>query len=178
MERMVKIISTVNRTVVVNRPEYNVRKLWSAKGQPNVIPFDQVQQLMYMTGFYNLLKSGVLYIENMQDKIDLGLEDEGTTVPTKIRILNDADKLDLLKNKTYDEFVKTLAHLPMEQAHGLVDFAVDNEIIDSKKTAYLKQLTGRDVMLTLARKRQADEAAAIQAEKDRIHKIENEGRRF
>lgn len=157
MERMVRIRNTINSTVVVNRPEYNIRREWTARGQVQQIPFDTVQQLLFTTGFSNLIKSGTLYIENMKDKIDLGLEEPETTKPTLIRCLDDAEMQHLLTETTFEEFVQELAAFSMDQAQLLVDYAVDHEIIEAKKVSYLKKLTGRDVMLIIARKREAAE---------------------
>ena len=78
----------------------------------------------------------------------------------------------------YNDFVRELAHLPMSQAHALVDFAVKNEIIDNMKVKYLKEVTGRDVVQIIARKRQSEEVDRRQAAIDAAHRAENEGRRF
>lgn len=178
MERMVTIISTVDRTVVVNRPEYGIRRQWVARGQAQQIPFDIVNNLMFTVGFANLVMQGILDIPSMQDKIDLGIEDPGTKVPTRVIVLNDSQKLTLMKVRTYDEFVKELAKMPMSQAHALVDYAVANELIDSKKVAYLKELTGRDVVQIIARNRMSEEVDRANAVREEQYKQENAGRRF
>lgn len=176
--RMVQIVSTVDRTVIVNRPEYGIRRQWVAKGQTQVLPFDVVQNLYFTVGFQNLINEGILYIPNMQDKIDLGIEADGTTQPTRVVVLNDTQMKTLLTVRSYNDFVKELAHLPMSQAHALVDFAVKNEIIDNMKVKYLKEVTGRDVVQIIARKRQSEEVDRRQAAIDAAHRTENEGRRF
>ena len=178
MERMVNLVSTVDRTVVVNRPEYGIRRQWIAKGQTQQMPFDIVNNLMFTVGFSNLIMQGILDIPNMQDKIDLGIEDPGTKTPTRVVVLNDSQKLTLMKVRTYEEFVKELAKLPMSQAHALVDYAVENELIDKQKVAYLKELTGRDIVQIIARKRQSEEIEQINEARDQQHRRENDGRRF
>lgn len=176
--RMVQIVSTVDKNVVVSRPEYGIRRQWVAKGQAQLIPFNIVQNLYFTVGFQNLINEGILYIPNMQDKIDLGIEDQGTTQPTRVVVLNETQMRTLLTVRSYVDFVKELAHLPMSQAHALVDFAVKNEIIDSQKIQYLKEVTGRDVVRIIARKRESEEIDKIQAARDAAYKAENEGRRF
>ena len=170
--RMVAIKSTVDRTVVVNRPEFGIRRQWVAKNQTQMIPFDIVQNLYFTVGFQNLINEGILYIDNMQDKIDLGIEDVGTTKPTRVVVLNDSQMLTLLKVKKIDEFIDELSHLPMSQAHALVDFAVKNEIIDKSKVDYLKQLTGRDIVKIIARNREAEEIDKAEALKEQSRKKE------
>lgn len=176
--RLVQLVSTVDKTVVVSRPEYGIRRQWVAKGQSQSIPFEIVQNLYFTVGFQNLINEGILYIPNMQDKIDLGIEDEGAVKPTRVIVLNETQMKTLLTIRSYDEFVKELAHLPMSQAHALVDYAVKNNIIDNNKVQYLKEVTGRDVIQIIARKRQSEEIDKRQAEIEANHKAENEGRRF
>lgn len=169
MERMVSLKNTANSTVVVNRPEYGIRREWVARGQVQQIPFAIVEQLLYTTGFQNLIKSGTLYIESMKDKIDLGLEDPGTKNPTRILYLDDNEINDLMTNTTFDEFVQRLSAYSMDQAHAVVDYCVQHEIIDAKKINYLKKLTGRDVMVIIARKREAEEIDRREQERFKSH---------
>lgn len=176
--RMVQLISTVNRTVVVSRPEYGIRRQWVAKGQSQSLPFDIVQNLYFTVGFQNLINEGILYIPNMQDKIDLGIESEGTTQPTRVVVLNETQMKTLLTVRSYNDFVQELSHLPMSQAHALVDYAVKNNLIDTMKVQYLKEVTGRDVVRIIARKRESEEIDKIQEQREANYKNENAGRRF
>jgi hypothetical protein len=114
----------------------------------------------------------------MQDKIDLGLEEPDTTEPTNIKVLNDAQIKALLTTITYDTFVKEINSVSVQQANNVVDYAVANEIMDMKKSDYLKQITGRDIVAILAKRRQEAEADRIAAEKERAAKAaEGEFRR-
>lgn len=176
--RMVQLVSTVDRTIVVNRPEYGIRRQWVAKGQSQSLPFDIVQNLYFTVGFQNLINEGILYIPNMQDKIDLNIEPQDATQPTRVIVLNDQQMKTLLTVTPYNDFVKQLAHLPMSQAHALVDYAVKNDIIDNMKVQYLKQVTGRDIVRIIARKRESEEIDKIQAAREEAYKQENAGRIF
>jgi hypothetical protein len=84
-----------------------------AKGQSQSLPFDIVQNLYFTVGFQNLINEGILYIPNMQDKIDLGIESEGTTQPTRVVVLNETQMKTLLTVRSYNDFVQELSHLPM-----------------------------------------------------------------
>ncbi len=176
--RMVQIISTVDRTIVVNRPEYGIRRQWVAKGQAQTLPFDIVQNLYFTVGFQNLINEGVLYIPNMKDKIDLGIENEGTTQPTRVIVLNENQMKTLLTISSYNDFVNDLAHLSMSQAHALVDYAVKNNLIDTMKVQYLKEVTGRDIIKIIARKRESEEIDKIQEKREAAYKADNAGRGF
>lgn len=168
--RNVVIKNMVSKRIVVHEPAYGVRRIFPNKGAVQSIPYQQMEQLMWSNGFRNLLLSGVLYIENMQDKIDLGLEEPGTETPTKIKTLNEQQMLTLLKIRDYDSFVNELATLSVDQANSIVDYAVANRILDSKKIDYLKEITGRDAIKILANQQQNKEIEEKIAEKEALRK--------
>lgn len=174
-ERMVMIKSMANSTVAIYEPAYNVRKIFPKRGSKQVIPFDVVEQLLWTNGFRNMLDAGVLYIENMQDKIDLGLEEPDTKEPTRYKVLNDAQMLTLMKIKSVEDFKKDLADLPKEQINNLVSFAVKNEYLDSEKASILKALTGKDIIKMVSRKHENEELDRLAAEKEQARR--EEGRR-
>ena len=153
--RLVKFKNTVNSKVIVFEPAYNIRREFPGKGAIQTIPFDLVEQLLWRPGFKNLVQTGILYIEDMQDKIDLQLEDPDTKTPTKIKVFTDEQILTLLRVRNYDDFVKELSTVSVEQANNVVDYAINNDIIDTKKCDYLKTITGRDIIKSIAHKRQA-----------------------
>lgn len=172
--RMVKFRNTKAETVVVYEPAYNIRREFPGKGTVQLIPFDIVEQLLWRPGFANLIKGGILYIDDMQDKIDLGLEEPDTKTPTKIKVLTPEQILTLLKVKDYNSFVSDIEGLSMDQVNNIVDYAVENEILDTKKINYLKDLTGRDVLKILTRKREAEEVEQANAEKEAARRREGE----
>lgn len=168
--RNVVFKSMVGKTVIVNEPAYGIRRVFPNKGAIQTIPFNIVEQLLWSNGFRNMLSTGVLYIENMQDKIDLGLEEPGTKIPTKIRILTDEQMLTLLKVRSYDDFVKELASLSLDQANAIVDYAVRTQTIDTQKVDYLKEVTGRDVIKIIARNKENAEADKAAAEREALRR--------
>lgn len=176
--RMVRVQSTDSGYVNLYAPEYNINKIFKTKGSVQLIPFEALENMLWNEGIRFMFESGTLYIDNMQDKIDLGLEEPDTTEPTNIKVLNDAQIKALLTTITYDTFVKEINSVSVQQANNVVDYAVANEIMDMKKSDYLKQITGRDIVAILAKKRQEAEADRIAAEKERAAKAaEGEFRR-
>lgn len=169
--RMVNIRSTSTGTVTVHEPAYNIHRVFPSYGSVQKIPFETVEQLLWSNGFKNLLQKGFLYIDDMQDKIDLGLEDPDTKKPTRLKTLNDGQILTLLKVKTLDEFKTEIEGLPSEQVKRIVDYAVDNSIVDMEKIDYLKELTGQDIMAMITRNRQI--ADAEKAERERSKRRED-----
>lgn len=156
-ERMVKLVSMDSGTVCLYEPAYNVNKVFKGRGTTQILPFEVISQMLNTDGFRSMIDMGILYIENMQDKIDLGLEEPGTTEPTNIKVLTDAQKATLLKADTVDEFVKHLDGYTTEQVLSLVDYAVENKITNIEKANVLKELTGKDIISIIAKRRAEEE---------------------
>lgn len=164
--RMVRFRNTTSGKVIVHEPAYGVHREFLGMGAVQMIPFDIVEQLLWRPGFRNMITAGIIYIDDMQDKIDLQLEEPDTKVPTKIKVLTPEQMLALLKVKSYEEFVDELSTISIDQANAIVDYAAENSLIDPQKINYLKEVTGRDVVSIIARKRQAEDAERAQQERE------------
>lgn len=173
-QRMVKLTSTDAGRVIVHEPAFGVHREFPDKGTSQMMPFDVVEQLMWRTGFKNMIMSGTLYIADMKDKIDLGLEEPDTKEPTRIKVLNDQQILTLLKVLSYDKFVEEVSSLPSEQINNIVLYAVENEIIDTQKVAYLKELTGRDILKMISNKHDRIEAEKMAQKREENRRKEGE----
>lgn len=172
--RMVKIRSTIAGTFSINESSYNVNRVFPGKGSVQSLPFEIVEQLLWQPGFRNAIDSGILYIDDMQDKIDLGLEEPDTKTPTNIRVLNEAQMLTLLKVKSYDDFLKELEGLPIQQIRDLADYAAANNLVDIQKVDAIRQLTGKDVIKMIDKRREFEAADRAAAEKEARRRNEGE----
>ena len=150
MERMVKVTNMVNKTVGVKLPEYGINRKWVRKGQSVPIPFDSLSQMLWHNGFRNMIDKGILYIDSMKDKIDLGLEEEGTKEPTNIIALNDSQILKLLKVDDFDTFKNTIDKLPEAQVRNVANYAITNKIVGVEKCNYIKDLTYIDILKSIS----------------------------
>ena len=172
MERMVKVTNMVDSQVGITDLSVGVKRRWQKRGQSMPIPFDQLQILLYNDGVANMFRQGMLYIDNMKDKQDLGLEPMEATEPTNIIALSETQMRELLNNKPIAVFKKELAKLPDAQIDNLIDFAISNKIVNVDKCAILKEVTGRDILKAI--RTQEEIAAEEAAEK----KAAAEGRRI
>lgn len=150
-QRMVVIKNMYDAVVSVIKPEYGIQRKWQKLGQAVAIPYDTVEQLLWDRGFRNLIDSGILYIEDMQTKIDLGLEPEGATKPVNIRTLNEEDMKNLW-NAPIAVFKKEIGDLPKIQVDALVDYAIAHDIADAAKCIYIRQVTGKDILKAISSK--------------------------
>lgn len=158
MNENVIVKSTVNATVALNVPELSLKAEWTRKGMPRTIQLDKLKQAMYDPGVEALFRDGLLYIDNMEQKIELGLEDPDTKVPTKIRVLDDKMKERLLRYMPFVDFKKEVPKYSYEQIQDLVEYAVEHEIIDMDKSDFLREITQVDIVKAVQLNRATKEA--------------------
>lgn len=163
MSRQVILKSAVEGSVSVNYPQYGVNRKWNKIGQPMSMPYEVVEQCLWENGFRRMIESGILYIENMQDKIDLGLEPYDATEPTNIIVFNENEMKELWKTATLDEFKEKVLSAPRTQVDSLITYAIKNEIVEMDKVNFIKKLTGKDVLASVTLKRDVEEAEEREA---------------
>ena len=146
MENKVKIVSLVSGRVVLSVPELRLKRVWDKKGAVKIIPIDQLQEALYEPGVIELFEGGCLGIDNMEQKIALGLEPEGAEEPVNIITIDDAQRKRYLTVLPFVEFKEKIKELPREQIEELANFAIENEIADFEKSEVLRQYTGKDII--------------------------------
>ena len=157
MNKKVKIKNTTNGRIGINIPDLKLSRIWEKKNVIKYIDFDDLEQALYDSGVEYMIRQGMLEIEDMEVKIALGLEEEGTTTPVNIIVLSEKEMERYLKVLPIVDFKKKIADLPKEQIYNLLDYAIEKEIIQLDKNDILKQITGTDVMEAVKLKRQAQE---------------------
>ena len=150
----VKVISTVIGSVGIHLPNLNFVRYWPQKGSVVMIPFSILEEGIFDVGFYNMLKDGDLYIEDMEVKKALGLEPDDATVPENIIVLPENRIIYLLKTASIDELKDVLSKVSIEQANNLAQYAIDNQINDFDKSELIKARTGRDITKSILLERQ------------------------
>lgn len=157
MAKMIDVMSTAKARIIVNVPSLNFRRVWPRKGAVIKVPADILEQAFYEPGVEYLFKTGLLFIEDMDIKIALGLEDEGTAVPTKVLLIDDKEAKRMLQEMPLDEFKEKLDHLSHDQLVDLAFTAVDIECTDYEKNTLLQKRTDINVYKAVADKK-AEEA--------------------
>ena len=102
---------------------------------------------MYEPGVDYMFKTGILYIDDMEVKKELGLEPETATEPQNIIVLDEKQIKRYLTVAPFHEFKAIMDKLSKEQRTEMANYAVDNEILPSlDKSDYIKKAIGIDVM--------------------------------
>lgn len=164
-EKMVALKSMVNAIVAIKKPEYSFNRRWLKRGQVQAVPFSVLEQLLWDNSVRRMLEAGILYIEDLEVKKELGLEPYDATKPVNIIVLNEQEMINLLTKTPIDEFKRVVSRLPSVQVDNLIDYAVEKEILDSQKSSFLKKMTGKDILKTITRRRDVEEAERREEER-------------
>lgn len=143
---MITIKSTVKAQVSISVPSLNLRRFWPKVGAIQRIPFDLLEQAIYEPGVEYLFKTGILYIDDMETKIKLGLEEPEAKEPQNIIVLSDADKDKLLTGTALKDFREKVEKLSIEQARELAQYAIDKGITDYQRCEIMKKASRIDVL--------------------------------
>ena len=153
----VKVKSGVGGTIGINVPEIRLSRTWEKKGAIKEIDLEQLQEAIYEPGVQYMFEQGILIIDDMEAKIALGLEEEGTKEPTNIIVLTEEQKKRYMTALPITEFRKKVKELPYEQAVELAQYAIENSYASIDKVEVLKKITDIDVLKAIQLKRANEE---------------------
>ena len=156
-DKGVKVKSLVKGIVGIKSQDLRINLTWNKRGAVRNVDFDTLRDLIYEEGVEYMFKEGILGIDDMDTKKELGLEPENAVEPTNIIIFDEKTMNRMLKFMPYEEFVTKVDSAPREQVQNLVDYAIDNECLDMDKCEYLKKKTGIDAISAIRLRRQAKE---------------------
>ena len=142
----VNIVNTIRGSILVEVRDIPFRHEWIAQGASYAVEHDVLEQLMYDRGFKYMIDTGMLYIEDMKEKQELGLEPEDAKEPVNIIVLNDKERRRYMVNLSLKEFKDKISKLSYEQVVQLADYAVANRLADFDKAEVLKEICGRDII--------------------------------
>lgn len=143
----VRIKSLVSGTIGVVSEDLRIKRTWNTKGSVKTVDLDDLRELIYEPGVEYMFKKGMLGIEDKDIRIELGLESETPTEDTPNMTIPDEKLINrMLKVMPLAEFKETLKTIPKEQIFEVVQYAIDNELVDIKKCEVLKQITDIDIV--------------------------------
>ena len=149
MMKPVLVKSTVNAQVGITVPYLNLNRTWPKKGSVLRLPKDVLMQAIYEPGVEYLFKTGILYIEDEEDRIDLGLQDPETG--EKVYELTDARAKYLIQEAPLDELKEDLEKMSHDQSIELSNMAVLLDSTNYEKNLLLKEKSEIDVDLIVRR---------------------------
>lgn len=150
MSRKIMVKSHSNATVVYHLPDLGFTRTFEKKGAVKPIPFDVLAQGMYNDGAEAMFRLGILTIEDQEARIELGLEEA-------IFSIDDNQKKRLLTIAPLHDLKETCKKMNEQQILDLVYFAIENEIGNFDKAAFLKEITNIDIIKAIELNKAAKE---------------------
>ena len=153
MNVRVMVTSMLSGRIGLVIPRMHVNKVFPKKGTKLPIEKDVLREAIYEPGVEYMFKEGLLYIEDMDFKIELGLEEEGAIKPENIIPIDEKYLTRVLKNMPIAEMKMAITKMNDNQKRELVDFASEQNDISFDRMDVIKKLTGIDVVKVIEFKR-------------------------
>lgn len=153
----IRVISKHQGPISVNIPDLRFKREWPNKKASVLIEKETLEEMMYDSGFKYMIDTGMLYIEDLEVKKELGLEPEDATEPVNIIVLSDNDMKRMMTAMPQFEFDAKLKTLNYEQMLALADFAIKNELGDFGKCDAIKKACGKDILTAIKLNREDKE---------------------
>lgn len=153
----IRVISKHQGPISVNISDLRFKREWPNKGASVLIEKEALEEMMYDSGFKYMIDTGMLYIEDLEVKKELGLEPEDATEPVNIIVLSDNDMKRMMTAMPQFEFDAKLKTLNYEQMLALADFAIKNELGDFGKCDAVKKACGKDILTAIKLNREDKE---------------------
>ena len=153
MNDKVMITSMVGGTISAASLEHRV---WNKKGQKLPVSKDVLREAIYEPGIEYMFKKGILYIDDMEMKIELGLEAPGTTSPTEVLPVDDKYLNRVLKLMPISEMKAAIDKMSIVQKQELVDYASKQNDIQLDRLAIVSDKCNVDILKTIELNRQKE----------------------
>ena len=85
-DKRVKVKSLVKGIVGIKSQDLRVNLTWNKRGAVRNVDFDTLRDLIYEEGVEYMFKEGILGIDDMDTKKELGLEPEDAVEPMKMTL--------------------------------------------------------------------------------------------
>ena len=157
MNDKVIVTSMVRGNVGLTLPHLRVNKTWPKKGTKLPAEKEILREAIYEPGVEYMFKNGILYIEDMDFKIELGLEAEGAKAPTAIVPVDEKYLERLLKRMPVAEMKRAIKGMNDNQKREMIEYASEQNDIQLDRLSAIKELTGTDLFKVIELKRQKGE---------------------
>ena len=145
MNEKVIVTSMVSGNVGLTLPHLRFVKTWPKKSTKLPIDKEILREAIYDPGVEYMFKNGILYIEDMDFKVELGLEEEGAKMPTAIVPLDEKYLERVLKRMPVAEMRKVIKEMNSNQVRELIDYACGQNDIQIDRVNAIKEITGTDL---------------------------------
>ena len=156
MNDKVIVTSMVGGNIGITLPHIRFNKTWPRKGTKLTIEKDILREAIYEPGVEYLFRQGILYIDDLSFKIELGLEPEGAEAPTHVAV-DEKYMTRVLKVMPIVEMKKAISEMNEIQRQEFVDFASSQNDISLERIKVIDQVTGANILKIIELKRLKEE---------------------
>lgn len=157
MSDKIKVISATNGRCGIDNADLRISRRWPARGSVVTFTKEQLDELQFDPAFMNMVREGLLYIEDMEVKKEIGVEPEDAEKPTII-LMDDKALKRFWKDMPLSQFKVELKTLTSEQIKLLAEYAIqhgDEGSID--KANYLSKISGYKILKGIELEKQSKE---------------------
>jgi phage terminase Nu1 subunit (DNA packaging protein) len=157
MSDKIKVISTYDGRCGIDDADLRISRRWPARGAVVTFTKEQLDELQFNMAFMNMVREGMLYIEDMEVKKEMGVEPEDATIPTII-LMDEKQLRRFWKDMPISQFKAETKTLTKAQIEALAEYAIrhgDEGSID--KANYLTKISGYQILKGIELERQSKE---------------------
>lgn len=157
-EKMVRVKAMKRGRSSLTAPSANLKRTWAKRGAVHTIPLGLLEQAIFDPGVEYLFKTGILFIEDLDARIRLGLEEEGTTEETAKMIPLTEDRMKELLFKTpFRDFRETVEAMTISEAEELANAAIEEGLTDYQRCKILTDKTSKEILKIVLREKEEEE---------------------
>lgn len=157
MSDKIKVISATDGRCGIDNLDLRISRRWPARGSVVTFTKEQIDELQFDPAFMNMVREGLLYIEDMDVKKEIGIEPEDAEKPTII-LMDDKALKRFWKDMPLAQFKVEIKTLTGEQIKSLAEYAIrhgEDGSID--KANYLSKISGYQILKGIELERQNKE---------------------
>ena len=152
---IVKSMSTGK--IVIDLPDLRFKREWPKKYSKVSVDAEVLKEALYDPGVEYMINNGLLFIEDMDFKKEVGLEPENAKEPVNIVPLDEKLMQRILKFMPISQVGEELKKLNVEQRRMLVTYAIENEMISMDRVDIVKEICGVDLLKAISLKKANEE---------------------
>lgn len=157
MNDKVYVKSMVNGTVGITLPDLRFKKEWPRKGTRLPIDREILKEAIYDIGVERMLKEGILFIEDMDFKREMGLEPEDASAPVNVIELDEKLCQRAIRLMPVAELKGLLQKLSVSQKESLADYAVSHyNDMAFDRVEILSEACGADLLHAIQLRKQME----------------------
>lgn len=157
MNDKIYVKSMINGIVNISLPDLRFRKEWPRRGTRLPIDKNVLAEAIYDPGVENMLREGVLFIEDMNFKKEMGLEPQDATAPVNIIELDEKLCARVVRLMPISELKNLLSKLSATQKQSLADYAINHYTeLAFDRVEILSEACGIDILRAVQLKQQME----------------------